>query len=192
MGKHFSDAELDGMHKWAAAGFSPIGIHEWLHKARARVRKGGPHQSTVRLALKGNTLKRSRVETRGRTCILSAANLCAVDRARKRAILKADGEYEVHCGDIIRAARIPGADRATVARNTTGVGVRAGLGGDDYGTTMGQLWDNYGTTMGQPMGQLVSLGFCTFSHISRFFKKENQKVFFFGEPRVLGLRNIGF
>ena len=31
--------------------------------------------------------------------------------------MKADGEYEVHWEDIIRAARIPGADRTTVAKN---------------------------------------------------------------------------
>ena len=111
MGKHFSESELDNMHKWAAAGISPIEIHQRMQKARARMRKGCPDLTSVRRALKGNAFKRSRVETRGRPRILSAANLRAVDRARKQAILKADGEYEVHWEDIIRAARIPGADR---------------------------------------------------------------------------------
>ena len=63
MGKHFSDSELDSMHKWGAAGISPIEIHKRLQKARACVRKGGPHLSTAWRALKGNTFKRSRVET---------------------------------------------------------------------------------------------------------------------------------
>ena len=40
MGKHFSESELDSMHKWAAAGISPVGIHQRLQKVRARVRKG--------------------------------------------------------------------------------------------------------------------------------------------------------
>ena len=42
MGKRFSGSELDNMHKWAAAGISPIWIHTRLQKARVRVRKGGP------------------------------------------------------------------------------------------------------------------------------------------------------
>ena len=98
MGKHFSESEMDNMHKWAAAGISPVGIHQRLQKARARVRKGGPDLTTVRRALKGSTFKRSRVEARGRPRVLSAANLRAVDRARKQAISKADGEDEVHLG----------------------------------------------------------------------------------------------
>ena len=70
----------------------------------------------VRRALRGSTFKRSNVETRGRKQILSPANLRALERARKRLIARAEGDYEVHWDDIIQAARVPKVDRTTASK----------------------------------------------------------------------------
>ena len=96
MGKHFADAELDQMDAWSSQGQTPVEIHRRLQAAHERAGKDGPDLTSVRRALKGQTFRRSRKESRGRHRILSQTNLRAVDRARKKLIKKADGEYEVH------------------------------------------------------------------------------------------------
>ena len=70
----------------------------------------------VRRAMQGTTFRRSKVEARGRKRILTSANLRALDNTRKRLIAKADGDYEVHWDDVIRAARVPKVDRTTAAK----------------------------------------------------------------------------
>ena len=116
MGKHMSDAELDKLQAWKAQGLSLTDMRRRLMSMRAAARERGPSLMTIRRALRGSTFRRSKVETRGRKQILTPANLRALDRARKRLIAKADGEYEVHWDDIVRAARVPNVDRTTAAK----------------------------------------------------------------------------
>jgi hypothetical protein len=124
MGKHFSQAELDTMQAWKVAGTKTLVIHARLKRARQKMRPSqpGPDLTSTRRALKGKTFKRSRVETRGGARILSPVNLDALDRARKRLIAKADGEYEVRWGDVIGAARVPHVDRSTAAKSMNRAG----------------------------------------------------------------------
>ena len=75
-----------------------------------------PDAASVRRALEGKTFRPGIVETRGRPRALTPRNLRALDQARKRLIAKADGEYEVHWDDIIKAARVPNVDRTTAAK----------------------------------------------------------------------------
>ena len=110
------------MSTWSSSGMSAIEIHRKLHSARQKAKKDGPNITSVRRALKGATFKRARKETRGRQRILTKANLSAIDRARKRLISKANGEYEVHWEDIIKAARVPKVDRTTAAKNMKAAG----------------------------------------------------------------------
>ena len=56
------------------------------------------------------------MESRGRSCALTVHNLRALDKARKKLITEAKGEYEVHWDDVIRAARVPNVHRTTAAR----------------------------------------------------------------------------
>ena len=122
MGKHFSAAELDRMHKLHAHGVAVIEIHARLSRTRARLGKDGPHLSSVRRALKGSTFKRGRIETRGRPRRLTRRNLRALDQARKRLISKVDGEGEVHWDDVIHAARVPLVDRTTTSKSLRAAG----------------------------------------------------------------------
>ena len=122
MGKHMSDAELDKLQAWKAQGLSLTDMRRRLMSMRAAARERGPSLMTIRRALRGSTFRRSKVETRGRKQILTPANLRALDRARKRLIAKADGEYEVHWDDIVRAARVPSVDRTTAAKCLRAVG----------------------------------------------------------------------
>ena len=97
-------------------------IHRRLQRARATDGGDGPNLSTVRKALRGISHRRGMVETRGRKRILSPTNVRALNAARKRLIAKADGQYEVHWSDIIRAARVPNVDRSTAAKGMKAAG----------------------------------------------------------------------
>ena len=70
-----------------------------MRKARG---ENGPDLTTVRRALRGETHKRGRVETRGRKTKLTAVKLQALDRARKKVAKKVKGEAEVHMKDIMK------------------------------------------------------------------------------------------
>ena len=96
MGKHFSDAELDQVQVWRTQGISATDIHARLARARAPTGDHRPSLRAVQRALKGATFRRAKAETRGRKRSLSPANLRALDRARKRLIAKAGGDYEIH------------------------------------------------------------------------------------------------
>ena len=116
MGKHFSPKELDVIHAGGAAGkLTAAEICRRLQAARRKLGKQGPHPTAVERALKG-TFQRARVEPRGRKAVLTPRNLRTLDATRKRLIAKAKGEYEVHWGDVIHAARVPTAHRTTAAR----------------------------------------------------------------------------
>ena len=85
--------------------------------------QSGPNLTTVRRALKGITHKRSLVETRGRKRLLSDQNVRSLDRARRKLIEKADGEYEVHWPDVIRAARVRTVHPTTAAKRMAAAGI---------------------------------------------------------------------
>ena len=125
MGKHFSGGELDLMHKLKGQGLAVNDIHRHLCTVRSRRGMGCPDVTSVRRALKGKTFKRGTVETRGGPRALTLRNLRALDQARKRLIAKADGEYEVHWDDIIKAARVPKVDRTTAAKAMKAAGYDA-------------------------------------------------------------------
>ena len=122
MGKHFSEVELDQVHVWKCQGVATADIRDRLARARAPARVSGPSLRALQRALKGSTFRRAKVETRGRKEKLSPANIRALERARKRLIAKADGDYEVHWDDIIRAARVPHVDRTTAAKSLKAAG----------------------------------------------------------------------
>ena len=116
MGKHMTALEIGVVHTLKSQGITPVGIHRKLQRARAARGLGGPGVAAVQRALRGATHERSTVETRGRKPKLSSTTLKTLDATRKRLIAKADGQYEVHWEDIIRAARVPFVDRSTAAR----------------------------------------------------------------------------
>ena len=115
-------AELDAIHEWKGAGDTPSEVYEKLAQLRRRARKAAPDLTTVRRALKGKTHKRCLAETRGRKRVLSDKNVHALDRARRKLIEKAGGEYEVHWTDVIRAARVRKVDPTTAAKRMTAAG----------------------------------------------------------------------
>ena len=92
MGVQFAQSELDSMQEWQSAGKTPVEIHQRRAASRRRRSKPEPDLTTVRRALKGTTCTRSRVDTRGRTKVLSSPDLKALDRARVRLIAKVDIE----------------------------------------------------------------------------------------------------
>jgi hypothetical protein len=117
MGKHFTDAEQDNMHKWKAQPWTPNQIHARLAKDRARRGQPAPDPTTVRRFVNGKTFKRSAAETRGRKNKLSATNIRTMDRVRDEIITKAKGEREVTWEEIIRKSRVPTVDRSTAAKH---------------------------------------------------------------------------
>ena len=122
MGKHLSPEELDAIQGWKAQGLLASDILRKLKAARRRGRASGPSLKSVRRAMKGHSFKRTGVETRGRKRSLSAVNVRALERARKRLIKNADGDEEVHWSDVIRAARVPAVHRSTAARAVRAAG----------------------------------------------------------------------
>ena len=84
MGKHITEQELDVMVLWQSQGISPKDIRNRLLRKRATVGERAPSLVAVRRALRGQTFKRSKVETRGRKQILPMANMRALDKARRR------------------------------------------------------------------------------------------------------------
>ena len=101
---------------WQSNGATPCEKLRRLTRTHAAARERAPSLLAVRRALRGHTFKRSKVETRGRQQILSAANMRTLDKARKRLYVQAAGDYEVTWEDIIRAARVPMVDRTTAAK----------------------------------------------------------------------------
>jgi len=83
MAPHLTPTELDPIHSLEAAGRDPAGIHQALSAQRARKKIVAPHITNARKALKGNTYKRGRKETRGRRVKYSKKMVLRMDTARK-------------------------------------------------------------------------------------------------------------
>ena len=117
MGKHFSPTELDNFQSWKSESLSPMQIHARLVRERKRAKKQGPDLTTVRRFLNGKSHKRSPVESRGRKCVLSDANLNAMNRVRKKLIKQADGDREITWAEVIAKSRVPAVDPSTAAKH---------------------------------------------------------------------------
>ena len=104
------------MFVWQSQGASPKDSRNRLLRKRATVGERTPSLVAVRRALRGQTFKRSKVETRGRKQILSMANMRALDKARRQLYVKGDNDHEVIWDEIIRKARAPPVDRSTASK----------------------------------------------------------------------------
>ena len=71
-------------------GHSPDEIATALAKKRKAAKQTGPSASSVRLALRGGSFKRGRVETRGRKPALSLRNLSTINKTREALIKKVE------------------------------------------------------------------------------------------------------
>ena len=116
MGKHITEKELDVMLMWQSQGMTPKEIRNRLLRKRATAGERAPSLVAVRRALRGQTFKRSKMETRGRKQILSMANMHALDETRKKLNVKADNDYEVTWDGIVCTARVPHVDRSTASK----------------------------------------------------------------------------
>ena len=116
MGAHFTDDELDIIQKLQSEKATPVDNHARLVKDRKRRHQKGPVLTTARRFLKGDTFKRSCVETRGRERFWSATNFATMDRKRDELIAKVDGDREVTWDEIIRKPRVPKGDASTAAK----------------------------------------------------------------------------
>ena len=114
MAPHLTPTELDSIHSLEAAGCDPAGIHQALSAQRARKKIAAPHITNVRKALKGNTYKRGRKETRGRRAKYSKKMALRMDKARKDLAKKVSSGREVLWRDIRKAARVPNGHRSTL------------------------------------------------------------------------------
>ena len=114
MAPHLTPAELDFIHSLETAGRDPAGIHQALSAQRARKKIAAPHITNVRKALKGNTYKRGRKETRGRRAKYSKKMVLRMDKARKDLAKKVSSGREVLWRDIRKAARVPDGHRSTL------------------------------------------------------------------------------
>ena len=63
MGKHITEKELDVMLMWQSQGMTPKEIRNRLLRKRATARERAPSLVAVRRALRGQTFKRSKMET---------------------------------------------------------------------------------------------------------------------------------
>jgi Mg-chelatase subunit ChlI len=116
MAPHLTPAELDFIQEKHNAGKTPIQIHSMLVSLRKRKKMLAPHLTKVRMALKGNTYKRSVVETRGRKLALSRHTVLKMNRARKTLLKKRKGQSEVRWADVAKAARAPKVHRTTAKK----------------------------------------------------------------------------
>jgi hypothetical protein len=125
MAPHLTTAEQDKLLEWNKKGFTPIQTHAKLEAARER--KGiEPHNLTsVRKFLKGKTHRRARIETRGRGRTYTLANVRAMNKARKDLVKKTKGGKYISWDHIKKAARVPDADRTTVAKAFQEAGLAA-------------------------------------------------------------------
>ena len=122
MGKHLTPVELDRAFSLKAQGKVPNDILKDLSKWRKKKGEQPPDITTLRRALKGKTHRRGRQETRGSKKVLTAAHLRALDSTRKKLIVKADNEFEVHWEDVIQKAKVPLVDPTTAAKNMRDAG----------------------------------------------------------------------
>jgi hypothetical protein len=116
MGKQLSPAEREEARRLAGDRLGPIEIWKKLKAKRAKNRTAPPDLTSVRRLLKGKTHRQDQAETRGRKAVYTRKNVLKMEKVRKDLIAKADGNNEVHWGDIMKKARVKKADVTTVAR----------------------------------------------------------------------------
>ena len=107
MAPHLKPDELDFVHElYAKKQKKILDVYEKLKQRRARRGVAMPHLTAFRKALKGETFKRGRVETRGRKKLLTRKKLQRINTCRKELIKKANGEKEIRWADVLKAARV--------------------------------------------------------------------------------------
>jgi hypothetical protein len=117
MAPHLKPDELDFVHElYAKKQKKVLDVYEKLKQRRARRGVAMPHLTAFRKALKGETFKRGRVETRGRKKLLTRKKLQRINTCRKELIKKANGEKEIRWADVLKAARVQ-VHPSTAARN---------------------------------------------------------------------------
>ena len=114
MAPHLTPAELDFIHAQDKKGQTPVSIHKMLFAKRPKKNLEAPHLTNVRRALKGNTYKRSRKETRGRKKLYSRKMVLKMDKAREQLTKKIANNREVLWRDVRKAARVPEGHRTTL------------------------------------------------------------------------------
>ena len=116
MAPHLAKVELDFVGDLFRRGVAPKDVHAKLVARRNRRGVAAPTLRNMRKHLKGETYRRSTVETRGRKKKLTRRNAQALDRARKALNKKSAGQKEVHWDDVIKAARVPSVHSSTAKR----------------------------------------------------------------------------
>ena len=114
MAPQLTNKELDFIVKNGQS--APTEVHAKLVKMRARKQLDGPHLTSVRRALKGQTHRRGRIETRGRKRKLQPRSVRRLNTVRKELQKKVKGDREVPWEEVIRKARGPKVHPSTAAR----------------------------------------------------------------------------
>lgn len=118
MAPHLTDKELDQMFEQQGKGKTPIQIHTWLVKKRAKKGQQAQDLTNVRRVLKGKVYKRGVPETRGGKRALTRKQILKLDGIRKKLLKKADSESSVTWSEILRVGRFAMKVTATtVAKN---------------------------------------------------------------------------
>ena len=106
MAPHLSAEELDEIFRLRNEGQSPAEIHEWLSTSRGRSGIAAPNITNVRKALKGQSYRRGKKETRGRNRKLSRRTVMKLNAMRQHLIETLNNEGEVHWKTLLRRARV--------------------------------------------------------------------------------------
>ena len=114
MAPQLTNKELDFIVKNGQS--APTEVHAKLVKMRARKQLDGPHLTSVRRALKGQTHRRGRIETRGRKRKLQPRSVRRLNTVRKELQKKVKGDREVPWEEVTRKARGPKVHPSTAAR----------------------------------------------------------------------------
>ena len=118
MAPHLTDKELDQIFEQQGKGKTPMQIHAWLVKQRAKKGQQAQDLTNVRRALKGKVYKRGVPETRGGQRTLTKKQILKLDGVRKKLLKKADSESNVTWPLILRVGRLAMKVTATtVSRN---------------------------------------------------------------------------
>ena len=121
MAPHLTSSELDQILEWKGHKRTKE-ILDMLAEQRTWQGVQPFSLSAIRKALRGNTHRRGRSETRGRNRRVSARAVEVLDRARKRLQEKVEGEDEVIWPQIVKAARVRKVDPTTAARRMRAAG----------------------------------------------------------------------
>ena len=116
MAPNLSGKEQDQAMEWRRKGCTPIDIHRKLVRARGGKGLEAPCLTAVRKFLKGKTHRRGSMETRGRKCTYSMANIRRMNKVRKELVKKTKGLKYISWDTIVKKSGVPAGDRTTAAK----------------------------------------------------------------------------